>query len=322
MKKCFLIFLFCVAPLFLSACSVDDSTKSDVAVVINGEEISREEFMVYLDESQNYFETNGGEDIWETDFGDGQTAEDAAKERALNSLKTIKITAERAASLGISLTDEEREQAKTEANTRYESYTEKEREAIGITEDQLVDIMEENILYTKVYSELTKNYEMSQSDFDAFYKANQDAYRRIARIVSLTTILVDDRETAEEVRQRARDGEDFDALFQKYETDPQELENGGKIEGYVGTIEDMFHITFDLNVGDISDVIEAPEGYYVFKVDAMEEGSEEEILAYAQAYYTAAMKEQIFNQEYEKWQESAVVEKNEAVWNDIHIIES
>ena len=62
----------------LSGCSTAKETADENYVVkINGETVSREEFNIYMYETQKSFEALGGEDIWETDF-DGRSAETVA----------------------------------------------------------------------------------------------------------------------------------------------------------------------------------------------------------------------------------------------------
>lgn len=73
------------------------------AVKINDKTVSREEFNIYLYETQKSFESLGGEDIWETDF-DGRSAETVAKENTLSTLTFVKLTAERAENMEVETT--------------------------------------------------------------------------------------------------------------------------------------------------------------------------------------------------------------------------
>ena len=122
--------LILVAALVTGCSTADKGTNEDYAVKINDTEVSKEEFNVYLYETQRSFEQLGGEDIWETDF-DGKSAESVAKDSTLATVTLVKLSAERAEKNGISLSAEEAEGAAEEADAIYDSLTDEEREAIG-----------------------------------------------------------------------------------------------------------------------------------------------------------------------------------------------
>ena len=65
--------------LLITGCaSAKNDSTEDYVVKINDEAVSKEEFNIYLFETQKSFEQFGGTDIWDTDF-DGKSAEDVAK---------------------------------------------------------------------------------------------------------------------------------------------------------------------------------------------------------------------------------------------------
>lgn len=108
MKKVFAVML---AAALLTGCSAKESSAE--VLKINDKAVLEAEYMLYLDEAADNFETIGGKDIWDTDF-DGVSAEDTAKEMALNSLLTIKISALKADEYGFELTAEELESVKND----------------------------------------------------------------------------------------------------------------------------------------------------------------------------------------------------------------
>jgi hypothetical protein len=87
--------------------------------------------------------------------------------------------------------------------------------------------------------------------------------------ISLQQLVVNSRETAGRIRGRAMAGEDFDALVKANSTGLT-APGGGRI-GYVGRDTDRYDADtvtrlFRMAPGDISDVIETPLGYSVFKL--------------------------------------------------------
>lgn len=222
-----------ITQFLLASCN----EKNDKYVaVINGEKISIGEFKVYLVEMQANFEQTGGADIWDTDF-EGKTAEEVAKEGTLNSIIYIKVSAQRAREIGLKLTQEEMEQAKQKANAYINDMDKKDFERLEITDKQLIQMMEENALFNKIYLETTKGFELSEKDFEDFFELQK----------------------AEWMKQR--------------ESEEQKVTDK-EIEQYKEMVRE---------------------------------------------YYKTLKQSDIFDQEYEKWQSSAIIEKNESVWAEIHI---
>lgn len=315
----YFIFFSVITSIILNGCNSKASEVATYAVKINNEQVSKNEFMLYLYEAQKNFESVGGNDIWETDF-DGQTAEEAAKESALNALKMVKITAQRAKELKINLTDEGKKKAKSEAKSSYAGYSEEEKKAIGLSEDEIYNIMQEKYLFNNVYDEIVKNYEVSEADFNAYYKDNKDKFKSDYTMLNLKAILVNDKSVADEVYTKAKAGEDFSKLVNTYTVGDELKSTGGVLQKYKGEIEDYFGVKFDIEVGGISEILEVDEGYYIIKLESKQEADESDIISNVKGYYTAAKKQTIFNQEYNKWQNEAKIVKNNQVWEQIKII--
>ena len=144
MKKIILAVVMLAA--VLTGCQTAEKAEDNGwAVKINDKTVSREEFNIYLYETQKSFESLGGEDIWETDF-DGRSAETVAKENTLSTLTFVKLTAERAENMEVETTEEDKQAAKAGAEEMYNSLTDTVRESIGADEQLYYDVMLENIL--------------------------------------------------------------------------------------------------------------------------------------------------------------------------------
>ena len=87
------------------------------------------------------------------------------------------------------------------------------------------------------------------------------------------------RALAEEIQARAESGEDFSALAAEYSDDQSNAQQGGDLGWFergemVGPFEEA---AFDLEVGDVSEVVETPYGLHVIKVDDREAPSFDEV---------------------------------------------
>ena len=87
------------------------------------------------------------------------------------------------------------------------------------------------------------------------------------------------RELAEQIQDRAAAGEDFSALAAEYSDDQSNAQQGGDLGWFergqmVGPFED---VAFDLEVGEVSEVVETPYGLHVIKLDDREAPSLDEV---------------------------------------------
>ena len=108
---CFLLF----AILGLTSCGGGiGSAGNETVLKIDGENITRSEYMVYLYTATQNFLSAAGEDVWNMDF-DGQTADELLEERTISTLQSVIAAKAYAAENGIALTEEQKAESKTAA---------------------------------------------------------------------------------------------------------------------------------------------------------------------------------------------------------------
>lgn len=161
---CAILFVICV----IIACGCVKQEEPYV-LKIGSENVYTPEFRFYFLLSQITFEREGGADIWMTTIN-GVKAEEAAKERAFESIARIKVTCAQAAGLGIELDDEDKAAA-AELAEYYPTALGWELQEIALTQEQLTEIIDETLIYSKVFDDVTKNVEISEKDFSAFYES-------------------------------------------------------------------------------------------------------------------------------------------------------
>jgi parvulin-like peptidyl-prolyl isomerase len=321
MKKFAISILMLMMIIQLAACA---GSKAYVATV-DGDRVSVEEFNMYLYEVQKNYEARGGKDIWETGF-DGKTAEETAKEAALNSIAHIKISAKQAKQMNISLSKEEKAQAIKDATNTIESIDVETFKKIGIDEKALINIMLEKALRNKVFEEVTKNFELSEKDFVPYYLDYIQKNRNELIALDIQYIFLansegeNSLEKANKVLTLAKSGEDFSKLVSDYSQDKKTSVTQGKQTISKGDRSEEFeNAAFSLQVGEISGLVKSDNGYYIIKLNAIIEPDLEELKGKLKNYYIMTKKQQLFEQEYEKWQYDKKIEKNLEVWNDIKI---
>jgi parvulin-like peptidyl-prolyl isomerase len=126
--------------------------------------------------------------------------------------------------------------------------------ALGITGDQLRAMYETNILRQKLMDAITANTPRSQDEIWARH------------------ILVADEATANTVRQRLVNGEDFAKVAAEVSTDTGTKDKGGDLGWFArGTMVPEFDAAaFTLKVGEISQPVKSQFGYHIIQVLAHE----------------------------------------------------
>ena len=318
-----------IVGILLTGCS----SKNDYVAVINDGKVSVEEYKVYLWRIRQVYQSIGQEDIWETKF-DGKPAEEVAKERALDSIKSIKLQVQEAKKMKLSLTEEEKEQIKTRAALLKSEIGEEEIKNMDISNATLEKIAEENILSQKLFETITKDFVINKEEFEEFFEQNKESLKqvRVKHILlkthdikngQLVALSEEEQEEAyrkaQEALERAKAGEDFASLVQEYSEDEASLPSDGEyVFGRNQGMEPAFETaSFELNVGEISDLVETSYGYHIIKLEEIIEPDKE---VTEQSYYNLE-KQSFYQSKVQEWINQAAVEINKEVWDTIKIKE-
>ena len=293
--------------------------REDMIATVGGKAISKSEYMLYLYEATRDFNEIGGNDIWETDF-DGQSAEDVVKERAFTTMLHIKVTADKASRYKVSLSEEDKAVAQMRGEAELASMTEEQKNIVSLSEEDVYKIMEDTLLYQKVIEAVTKDYHVSEADFNAYFEQNKEIQRKAYTEYTISAISVTDQQAAQEVFQRFTEGEDFQTLFQTYETNPQQKQTGGVVTTYKS------RVVYSLVRACVFEVVENKEPisiegcYVVIRIDKKSIPDDTALKELMRSEYTSSIKQQAFTDELNQWLADIEIERNEAVWNTIEMI--
>ncbi len=122
--------------------------------------------------------------------------------------------------------------------------------ALGLTKDQVRQLFEVNILQQKLYAIITADVPRTQDEIWARH------------------ILVADEATANAVRQRLVNGEDFGTLASQVSIDTGTKDKGGDL-GWFGKgtmVAEFDAVAFTLKVGEISQPVKSQFGYHIIQV--------------------------------------------------------
>lgn len=250
MKKFFVPLL--IAVMSFTACSSTSNFVDEAVLKIDGQEIMKSEYMVHLYTASTELVSTAGEEAWNMDF-DGQSADELLESHTINTLQNLIAAKKYADENGITLTDEEKETAKTTAEQFLADTDKKDLQKMGIDEEQLITIMEDSSLYSKVYETIYNECTVTDDEVDQFFEKNKAGLMEEFQLLQVNSIVVDDLETAETVLEKAKAGEDFATLFDTYDV-VENVEGGGEngeMTVYRYSLESQFGLSPDASVGDI-----------------------------------------------------------------------
>ncbi len=258
---------------------------------VSGEELSDKELECYIYRAAvEYFNENRGvapaitEFDWKTKGEDGKTAEEIVKERALE-MATEDILLMRAGKKADIEWDEDMEYQWVEArnyimNKQYgEALVEADIVAQGYRDVDVYKRMAVRQSYLEALAkdreENSKNYypkDMSKLDKYASKKGatvkhilialDQEETLATEEETEVPAETVDKKALAEEVLAKAKKGEDFDDLIEEYGEDPGQPEEGYTF-GPGEMMEEFEKAAFELELNEISDIVETPYGYHI-----------------------------------------------------------
>ena len=325
-------FLFCkiktisalvVSIVFLSSCAktvvVTDGFSEGEVFRINTASCSRAEMNVYLTNMANAYESTFGKEIWETNAGN-TTIEDAFKETVLAKVTRIKVLNLMAKSEKVSLSSDEKKSVKKAAKAYMKTLSKKEKTQLGADEDLIYQMYLEYALAEKVYNSIVDEVDFEISDDDArsiivqeiFIKTyHEDSHGRLTDYSP--SAKKEARERALEIREKAVTGADFESLCALYNEDDESTHAYRR-----GEMPESFEEkAFELEEGEISDIITTEDGYYILKcISTYERKATNEN---KEAIINEA-KRKAFEENYNEYLPNIIANLNEKEWNSIAII--
>lgn len=313
----------------LTACGGDGSgTKVVFTTGFGDDEVFRignvscttSEIMIYLTTTQNQYESVYGSEVWNVAL-DGVTLEENVKETVLAKIAQIKAMYLLAQSKEVTLDEQEQAQVQKAAEEYFQSLTDKEKELMGADPDVVRQLYTEYALADKVYQYIIQDINPEISDDEARTITVQHILFRTYTVDGAGERVPLPRELKQavyekacEVRDLAVNGEnDFVDLASRYSEDSTITYSFGK-----GEMDKNFEVTaFQLETGEIGEVIESDSGYHIIKCintfDREQTDLNKEVII-------EERRREVFGQEYDEFVSTLVRNLNTKLWEEITLL--
>ncbi len=289
-----------------------------ILMSVGMETVSKEEAEAYLFFLKHQYEGEMGTSIWKYKV-EGQTLEAYAREQIQSLLTQVKITKQVADKEGISLTEDELDEARNSAQDYLELISEEEKEEVQsyLSEELLTQIFAENILANKVFEITTNDVDTNISDEEARQVTIQylmvmthGTDRNGVKVDMTDEEKKEARNKTNKLLKEAKETSNF-FTFAESNTDAQEVQISFSM---ADAPESLKKISFQLQSGQTSAVVAGQNGYYI--VYCVNDNDEDA---------TAEKKEELiqerqrdsFEQKFTKWSADYEIVVSTTLWNKL-----
>lgn len=295
--------VLCILGVLLGASGCGKLQISREIAKVNGRIVTKAEYLYYLENvKQQMLQKSGTQDttgFWDAEI-DGEKASEAAKKKALEEMLRVEIACVKAEEKGLSASADEIKQIRatvksTDKNTKTQITSLKNK--TGLSDDQLIALLTKTSLANAFASDVNQNdpealvpteqeiaeaYErdyvhvkhiLIKSEADSTDTTAADSGDADASASAEPTATPDPeavkaerKALAAEVLEKAKAGQDFDALVKEYGEDPGMEQSPDGYTFTKGTMAAEFETaSFALKVGEISDLVETSFGWHIIK---------------------------------------------------------
>ncbi|MGH3127593.1 MAG: peptidylprolyl isomerase [Gaiellaceae bacterium] len=308
--------LLAALALAASACGGgSDSVPSGAIAVVDGTDISEDDLDELIAQAKKGYEAQKQE------FPKAGTPEfQSIQTQYVAYLVELEEFRQAAEELGVSVTDEDVDQAEQELiKTRFDGKRaeyEKALEAQGFTAEQYREkALAVSALSKKIFDKVTKGAKVTDQEILAYYTQNQSQYgtpeSRDVRHILIAEKTDEDKvdfasskEEADDIYAQLESGADFAALAKSSSADPGSKDSGGKLTISRGqTVPEFDKIAFELDTGELSKPVKTQYGYHVIEAVSDVRKASTTPIDKVRATIRATLLQQKRNEEMQAWVE-------------------
>ncbi len=261
--------LVLIAALAFAAAGCGSDSKEvpgDAVAVVGNEEISKADFDQVIERARQTYQQQ------RRPFPRAGSQEyKLLQNQALQFLVQQAEYRQEADKMGIEISDDEvdkridqiKKQYFAGSQKRYEEHLKRQK----LTQEQVRDDVEQQLIAEKIYNELTGEVKVSDEDIEAYYNAHKNDFEQAeSRDVRHILVPAKKKALADQLYQQLKNGGDFAKLAKKYSTDTTTKNQGGKLTVTRGsTVAPFDHTAFLLGKNSISQPIKTQYGWHIIQ---------------------------------------------------------
>lgn len=301
-----------------------------VLLTVGDEEVSLQEgyFMIKWQQSeyQSMASSFYGDEWYNEDLeGNGQTMLDYLKENTLQMIEDMYVCAQQAESLGVSLTDEEKEEIEDATKAFLNANSSETLAAMMADEETVSTVLTNYAIYYKVYNEVVKDADTSVTAEEA----RQMVYSYVYQALTTTDSEGNQTDYSDSEKQQVyadlltiaeavKNGEEFDTACEDagYNASSHQFSADGSDDD---SFSDINGEAAKLEVGGVSDLIPVEGGVFLLYLDSDNDEEKTE-----EARQTKADEKQY--EAFEEWLENTKkdieIEVDEELWGEVSFEEA
>jgi foldase protein PrsA len=290
-------------------------------LTVNDITVSYEEAVLYLQSRKEEIEGLYGKDVWSLVVDDeGTTYEQLLKDSVYEEIEYLMLVCSKAEELGITLSEDELLDVDEYTADFISNFSPEALEYYNVNKGVVNKIYKDNMLANKIYESLTLNVDTEVSDelarqavFEYILVGKYGYDANGNRIEYTEEQQKEAKDRADKLREEALNANNFYDFAKANSDDEDEV----KITVGKGDMkEELEKVAFALEEGEISEVIDTAEGYFIFHCVSLldreaTDSKKEDIIIERQ--------EEAFDVEYSKWEKEKDVKLDEEIWNSIDI---
>lgn len=251
--------IFLSGIFFIVACDKIDFFSRPYVATVNGEKIYLDEYQVRLAEKKSILprELLSNQPNYVTRL----------EEEVLDNIITEKIMSLRAQKLGLAVSSEELEERVNEIKKEYGGGFPNLFAQEKLNYEQWKEDLKKEMLFEKLIAvDVNARISVSEDEAEDHFNEHKDMYKTEPK-VRVAQIVVRALATAEQALKRLNAGADFFKVAQEKSIGP-EARRGGDLGFITRQImpEPLDETIFNLQVNEISPIVQSPYGFHIFKV--------------------------------------------------------
>ncbi len=268
------ISLILILGLGLSGCSED---VQGIVARVNDEDISQDEFDREFKIYRESHVRQLGEDALSEVLSDGRTLETFIKQNVLDTLIVERLILQDSEIKDINVTDEEVKETIDELIDSFGGELEFEEflESNAMTREYFTNYTRNDLIFTKHIDDYREDIVIEDQYAQEYFAENKEDLE----VLRASHILLSSEEDGNRILAALKNGEDFEQLAITESKDSGSAINGGDlgpiVRGQYTGVQEFEKAVFELEVGEISDLVETEVGYHIIRLDEKKDTFEE-----------------------------------------------